>query len=463
MPIDPRIALGVQQQQMPTFLDLAGQAAQVRNLQAQPAMQQQQMRLNDLRIQNEQQNLDQQGLAMDAAKRKEAGIAALSELWGQYGDDDNQIVAGLNQRGFADMAQAFTEDRAKVKKDVFAAEKDKIETQAKQVSLAGQILGSINDEQTLVRGVGQALANGLLDAQSAQEWLAGGWNEQTAVKVAQVRQQALTAQQQIEKIRQEAKDAEDLLRAPDERKKLAAEATRAEQLTTGNVPMTNFEKAKLESEKRQAEATERYRNARLSTERRTADIIQQTGLSNQQGQRVLSVSNQFDNEPIVKRYSVVKDAEDFVNRLGTSAADDQGLVYAFAKVMDPDSAVRGEEYNVIKQYAQSWLETFGFNAQRILSGTEFLTPEARKQLKNVIKLRSQAAEKSYKGAYDEYARKVGLLAGVKNGAEFLTDYSKVHNKSSPGKDQPKPSADGQAKPKPTKRFNPATGQVEDIR
>lgn len=234
MPIDPRIALGVQQQQMPTFLDLAGQAAQVRNLQAQPALQQQQMRLNDLRIQGAQQDLYQQGLAMEAAKRKEAGIAALSELWGQYGDDDNQIIAGLNQRGFADMAQAFAEDRAKVKKEVFAAEKDKVETQSKQVALAGQILGSINDEQTLVRGVGQALANGLLDAQSAQQWLAGGWNEQTAAKVAQVRQQALTAQQQIDEIRKKAEDAAKKLEDPLKLRKLEAETKKAEREATGS-------------------------------------------------------------------------------------------------------------------------------------------------------------------------------------------------------------------------------------
>jgi hypothetical protein len=324
------------------------------------------------------------------------------------------------------MAQAFIEDRAKVKKDVFAAEKDKVETQAKQVALAGQILGSISDEPSFYRGIGQALSNGLIGKDEAQSFLAKGWTPETQATMTQFRQQALTAQQALDEKRKMVKDAEDALRAEDERRKLKAEAKIAEQEAAGTKPIQPAEQARIDAEERRAKATEAYRAQMIAGQNKTQQIIAQTGLSNQQGQRVLSISGQFDNEPNVKRYNVVKEAEDFTKNLGGTSSDDQALIYSFAKAMDPDSVVRDGEYNTVQRYAQSWAEKFGFDVKRIFSNTEFLTPKAREQMKNVIRMKAQASAKAYENTANEYGRRINMMAGVKNGREFLTDYSRAY-------------------------------------
>ena len=54
-------------------------------------------------------------------------------------------------------------------------------------------------------------------------------------------------------------------------------------------------------------------------------------------------------------------------------ADDIGFIYAFAKIMDPESVVRENEYITVQRYAQSWADNFNFSAQRIFTNTKFLS------------------------------------------------------------------------------------------
>lgn len=149
-------------------------------------------------------------------------------------------------------------------------------------------------------------------------------------------------------------------------------------------------------------------------------------LTPQQATSVRQIAGAFDNEPTVKRFGQLQEANSFVQALNpntTSASDDQGLVYAFAKAMDPDSAVREGEYATVQKYAQSWASTFSFDAQRVVDGVEFLTPEARINLKNAINTKYMATKKSYDKVYDEYGRRINETANVNNGTKYLTQYA----------------------------------------
>lgn len=141
--------------------------------------------------------------------------------------------------------------------------------------------------------------------------------------------------------------------------------------------------------------------------------------------RIDKIVGQFDNEQTVKNYNTVAEGYNFAKSLSdtsTNSADDQGLIYAFAKAMDPNSAVKEGEYETIRKYAQAWKDTFKFNALRVADNVEFLTPEARKNIKATIKKKFEVSQKQYNNVYNEYGRKVDMISGG-NGKDYLVDYS----------------------------------------
>lgn len=141
----------------------------------------------------------------------------------------------------------------------------------------------------------------------------------------------------------------------------------------------------------------------------------------------------FDNEAVVKNFNVINEAKKFVDSLPNDTnnpADDQGLIYAFAKAMDPNSVVREGEYATVQKYSQSWLQSFGFNAQRVIDNNAFLTPDARAKLKATINSKYQASLGNYQNIYNQYAQRVDQAVGKKGyGKYFLTDYSQAYSNS----------------------------------
>jgi hypothetical protein len=140
---------------------------------------------------------------------------------------------------------------------------------------------------------------------------------------------------------------------------------------------------------------------------------------------VNSIARGWDSLPIVKTVQKQAEASDFAARLDPNTknpADDQALIYAFAKAMDPDSVVREGEYATVQKYAQSWAESLGFNIARIFSNTTFLTPQARANMKATIRERYQTGLGQYQNVRKSYAGKINKLTGLADGEEYLTDY-----------------------------------------
>ncbi len=160
------------------------------------------------------------------------------------------------------------------------------------------------------------------------------------------------------------------------------------------------------------------------------------GLTPYQVQQTINqISGQFDNEAVVKNYNIVSEGYQFaktlVNKSSPTASDDQGLIYAFAKAMDPNSVVREGEYATVQKYAQSWAESFGFDAKRIFSNSVFLTKEARQNMLNTIESKFKTSETNYKNIYNEYQRRIqDAKSGKINGS--ITDYSKAYGDTGGG-------------------------------
>jgi hypothetical protein len=158
---------------------------------------------------------------------------------------------------------------------------------------------------------------------------------------------------------------------------------------------------------------------------------------NQINSTVNQIAGAFDNEPIVKNYNVLAEGKAFADSISNETknpADQQGMIYAFAKAMDPASVVREGEYATVQKYAQSWAQTFGFNAERIFSNSPFLSSQAIANMKATINSKLQAAKKNYDNVYSEYQRQIeGAYTGQ---PRQITDYSKAFNQPEQGGSAP---------------------------
>lgn len=131
----------------------------------------------------------------------------------------------------------------------------------------------------------------------------------------------------------------------------------------------------------------------------------QTGKTNKAAQQSLTMANQFDSNPIVKNYAVIQEGANFAKMLKPTSTDDIGLIYAFAKAMDPGSVVREGEYATVQKYAQSWAQQFGFKMERIFSNQPFLSQEARSNMVATIAKKEAAAKISYENLRKEVGKK----------------------------------------------------------
>ena len=138
--------------------------------------------------------------------------------------------------------------------------------------------------------------------------------------------------------------------------------------------------------------------------------------------RVSTIANQFDNEPIVKEYNTIATTLDAVNSAGTTPTDDIQRVYAFAKIMDPNSVVREGEYKTVQEYAQALLQFAGLKTKRVFTNAGFLTDEARGFLVNTLNNRFKSTQKAYDNVYNEYGRRINKQTGRTDGLDYITDY-----------------------------------------
>lgn len=151
--------------------------------------------------------------------------------------------------------------------------------------------------------------------------------------------------------------------------------------------------------------------------------------ANQQS-RINSIVGQYDNEPIVKEYNTIAQQVETLRNAGTAPTDDMQRIYAFAKVMDPGSAVREGEYSTIQKYSTALLERAGLNAKRIVWNQGFLTDESRKFILNTLENRLATSEKAYKNVTNQYKKKIeDAKTGEVGGS--VVDYSGGYTQKTP--------------------------------
>jgi hypothetical protein len=148
---------------------------------------------------------------------------------------------------------------------------------------------------------------------------------------------------------------------------------------------------------------------------------------------VNQIAGAFDNEPVVRQYNVINEGYQFAKSLSNSTknpSDDQGLIYAFAKAMDPGSVVREGEYATVQKYAQSWVKSFGKGVEQAINGTGFLSETARANIKATIESKYKVSQQNYQQVYNEYQRQV--QDAYSGNPRQITDYAGAYSGGTSG-------------------------------
>lgn len=177
----------------------------------------------------------------------------------------------------------------------------------------------------------------------------------------------------------------------------------------------------------------------------------QTDLTNAQFQQPNTIFNQKDKLrsdysalPGVKAYRVAVQQLSQALGTGEGAQSDLALTYAFAKAMDPESAVRDAEQGMVTN-SQPWFQAAVENAKKQfgMDGAGNFTPEARKALRaqiiNSVKSRV-AGYNQWREQYADIAKRNNFdpyeIVGKHDAAPFLEQFKKYdeQNKEAAGGD-----------------------------
>ena len=173
-------------------------------------------------------------------------------------------------------------------------------------------------------------------------------------------------------------------------------------------------------------ASERLKLQQLREPGTGGDAPLYNGLSPQTATAVRGIVSGFKSEPQLTNFATIQDGYNFASAIDTKTnnpADDQALVYALAKALDPGSVVREGEYKTALNYSQSWVKAYGKGVEQALLGTGFLSETARENIKKVIETKYKSSKVSYDNIYKQYTGQINNLTGRDDGTKFLRDYA----------------------------------------
>ncbi len=153
-----------------------------------------------LQVKSMQDESAMRRMQMDDLRRRRDEENRLRELLASLPDGEAGVAA-LTRGGFLTQARQLAESQAKVAKDRREQAKFDLDVAQKKVELIGRLAGSARDQATWERALQTAAANGIDISNEPRQF--------DENYVAQMRQMALTAAQQIEARRKAARDAEE--------------------------------------------------------------------------------------------------------------------------------------------------------------------------------------------------------------------------------------------------------------
>lgn len=140
----------------------------------------------------------------------------------------------------------------------------------------------------------------------------------------------------------------------------------------------------------------------------------------------------YENEQIVKDYNTMSIMVDSVkaNQWKRSSTNDQALIYAFAKVMDPNSVVRESEYATVQEYSQALIERMIGKMKRIFSSDGFLSEEAKQKMIDTLESKVETQKTAYDNVRNQTKKQIKWKASTLSDQE-IDDLLKEYKYSAP--------------------------------
>lgn len=168
-------------------------------------------------------------------------------------------------------------------------------------------------------------------------------------------------------------------------------------------------------------------NTRVNIEQGKASIDQtRTNIKNTQFDNVNNLRKQFEAEQPIQDYKTVVPLMDSAIKAQNNKAGDLNIVYAFGKVMDPNSVVREGEQVMATNVGGVSEKVKGYIDQ--INGQGQLTPNQRTQLIEEIRSRARALQDTYnqrRAFYEDFAKRNHInpldVVGPHPGVPFQTD------------------------------------------
>lgn len=162
---------------------------------------------------------------------------------------------------------------------------------------------------------------------------------------------------------------------------------------------TDVEQLKIASERLKEKNEEAARLADITLQNKgRVDAALARGTNTDTATKASTITNRFQTSPDYKTYTTLKNISQEANSIPNDTklgSDDTELAYLYAKSQDPNYALRGDKFNVVKENAQTISDKFGIALDRISSSSAFLTPAARQQMKDAIARKEKVATSQY--------------------------------------------------------------------
>lgn len=136
----------------------------------------------------------------------------------------------------------------------------------------------------------------------------------------------------------------------------------------------------------------------------------------------------LENEQIVKDFNNIQSQVNVITSVPSDTnnpQNDQMMIYAFAKVADPDSAVKEWEYDTVQKYATALFERYGLKAARLFDNKWFLTKEARDNIKATMTNKMDIQKQLVQWLMNQKAQQINKKTGHADWLSYLTDYTNL--------------------------------------
>lgn len=180
-----------------------------------------------------------------------------------------------------------------------------------------------------------------------------------------------------------------------------------------------------------------------------------SGLSPTTVNLISGEENNFRKEKGVTDFNIIQNSaiqsKQIIDRLNKTkakgnGADDQRLIYLFAKAQDPDSVVREGEYANASKFLSTIPQSIVSQITRVANIDKntgkmtiattpdgFLTPEARNEIVKALEEQYKGSKQSYDNLRSEYSRRINSYSGQEGlGEQMLVNYSGAYNNSTGG-------------------------------